>query len=71
LKLKRNSMMSQITRTHARLQQELELGEKLQQVDYDQLEVNNQGFQAEITELSQKLATLQKGSSCFVSKLIY
>jgi chromosome segregation ATPase len=69
LKLKRDSMKSQIARTRARLQQKLELGEKLQQVDYDQLKINNEGFQAEIAELSQKLAGLQKISSSVVSKL--
>jgi chromosome segregation ATPase len=69
LKLKRDSMKSQIARTRARLQQKLELGEKLQQVDYDQLQINNEGFQAEIAELSQKLAGLQKISSSVVSKL--
>jgi chromosome segregation ATPase len=69
LKLKRDSMKSQIARTRARLQQKLELGEKLQQVDYDQLQINNEGFQKEIEELSQKLAALQKMSSSVVSKL--
>ena len=69
LKLKRDAMKSQIARTKARLQQKLELGEKLQQVDYDQLQINNEGFQAEIAELSQKLAALQKISSSVVSKL--
>ena len=69
LKLKRDAMKSQIARTRARLQQKLELGEKLQQVDYDQLQINNEGFQAEIAELSQKLAGLQKISSSVVSKL--
>jgi chromosome segregation ATPase len=47
----------------------LELGEKLQQVDYDQLQINNEGFQTEIAELSQKLAALQKISSSVVSRL--
>jgi chromosome segregation ATPase len=69
MKLKRDSMKSQIARTRARLQQKLELGEKLQQVDYDQLQINNEGFQKEIEELSQKLAGLQKTSSSVVSKL--
>jgi chromosome segregation ATPase len=69
LRLKRDAMKSQIVRTRARLQQKLELGEKLQQVDYDQLKINNEGFQAEIGELSQRLATLQKVSSSVVSKL--
>jgi chromosome segregation ATPase len=69
LRLKRDSMKSQIARTHARLQQKQELGEKLQQVDYDQLQINNEGFQQEITELSKKLADFQKMSSSVVSKL--
>jgi chromosome segregation ATPase len=69
LRLKRDAMKSQIARTRARLQQKLELGEKLQQVDYDQLQINNEGFQAEIAELSQRLASLQKISSSVVSKL--
>jgi chromosome segregation ATPase len=69
LRLKRDAMKSQIARTRARLQQKLELGEKLQQVDYDQLQINNEGFQAEIAELSQRLAALQKISSSVVSKL--
>jgi chromosome segregation ATPase len=69
LRLKKDAMKSQIARTRARLQQKLELGEKLQQVDYDQLKINNEGFQAEITELSNRLATLQKISSSVVSKL--
>jgi chromosome segregation ATPase len=69
LRLKRDSMKSQIARTRARLQQKLELGEKLQQVDYDQLQINNEGFQQEIADLSKKLADLQKTSSSVVSKL--
>jgi hypothetical protein len=69
LRLKRESMKSQIARTRARLQQKLELGEKLQQVDYDQLQINNEAFQAEIAELSQRLAGLQKDSSSVVSRL--
>jgi chromosome segregation ATPase len=69
LRLKRDSMKSQIARTRARLQQKKELGEKLQQVDYDQLQINNEGFQQEIAELSKKLADLQKISSFVVSKL--
>jgi chromosome segregation ATPase len=69
LRLKRDAMRSQIARTRARLQQKLKLGEKVQQVDYDQLQINNEGFQAEIAELSQRLASLQKISSSVVSKL--
>jgi chromosome segregation ATPase len=69
LRLKKDSMKSQIARTRARLQQKLELGEKLQQVDYDQLQINNEGFQTEIAELAQRLAALQKVSSSVVAKL--
>jgi chromosome segregation ATPase len=69
LRLKRDAMKSQIARTRARLQQKLELGEKLQRVDYDQLKINNDGFQTEIAELSLRLASLQKISSSVVSKL--
>jgi chromosome segregation ATPase len=69
LRLKRDSMKAQIARTRARLQQKLELGEKLQQVDYDQLQITNEGFQTEIAELAQRLATLQKLSSSIVAKL--
>ncbi|KAH0790888.1 coiled-coil domain-containing protein [Histomonas meleagridis] len=69
LHLKRDSMKSQIARTRARLQQKLELGEKLQQVDYDQLKIDRDAYQVEITKLSQKLASLQKTSSSVVSRL--
>jgi hypothetical protein len=68
LRLKRDSMKSQIARTKARLQQKLELGEKLQQVDYDQLQINNEGFQIEIAELVQRLAALQKISSSILKR---
>jgi hypothetical protein len=40
-------------------------------VDYDQLQINNEGFQAEIAELAQRLAGLQKISSSVVAKLIW
>ena len=69
LKLKRDSMKAQIARTRARLKQKEEIGERRQQVDYDQLLIKNEGYQAEIAELSQKLAALQKISSSVVSKL--
>ncbi|KAK8887793.1 hypothetical protein M9Y10_038850 [Tritrichomonas musculus] len=69
LRLKRDSMKSQIARTKARLQQKIELGEKLQQVDYDQLKIDHEGHQVEINKLSQDLAYLQKISSSVVSRL--
>lgn len=69
LRLKRASMKSQIARTKARLQQKIELGEKLQQVDYDQLKIDHEGHQVEINKLSQDLAYLQKISSSVVSRL--
>ncbi|OHS93876.1 hypothetical protein TRFO_02417 [Tritrichomonas foetus] len=69
LRLKRDSMKSQIARTRARLQQKIELGEKLQQVDYDQLKIDHEGYQTEINKLSQDLAYLQKISSSVVSRL--
>lgn len=69
LRLKRDSMKSQIARTKARLKQKLELDEKLQQVDYDQLQIDNEGFQEEIKKLSQDVANLQKISSSVVSRL--
>lgn len=69
LRLKRDSMKSQIARTKARLKQKLELDEKLQQVDYDQLQIDNEGFQEEIQKLSKDLANLQKISSSVVSRL--
>ena len=69
LKLKKDSMSVKIKQTHARLEQKKDLGEKLQQVDYDQLQIDNEGFQEEIAKLSQDLAKLQKTSSSVVSRL--
>ena len=69
LRLKRDSMKSQIARTRARLKQKVEMGERLQQVDYDQLKIDHEGYQAEIQKLSQDLAHLQKVSSSVVSRL--
>lgn len=69
LKLKKDSMQVKIKQTNARLEQKRDLGEKLQQVDYDQLQIDNEGFQEEIQKLSQQLAKLQKTSSAVVSRL--
>ena len=69
LKLKRDSMAVKIKQTHARLEQKKDLGEKLQQVDYDQLQIDNEGFKEEIEKLTQDVAKLQTTSSSVVSRL--
>ena len=69
LKLKTDSLRSQTKRIWSRLQQKIDLGEKHQQVDYDQLQINNEAFQSEITKLSKDLADYQQVSSTVVAKL--
>ena len=69
LKLKRDSMIAKIKTTKDRLKDKRDHGDKLQQVDYDQLKIDHDNYLSDINALSTELGELQKTSSSVVSRL--